>query len=116
MTIDSCLTLVDSLIPNQIGRAVKCRWLEELDAQLRIELWDEAPSAQVEPTGTTDGSRRLTAPYPYDRLYRSYLAAKIYGVQGDAVRYENSAAQFNAAYLHYAKYVIRTGERGEPNA
>ena len=116
MTINSCLTLVDQLLPNKVERAVKCRWLEEVDAQVRVELWGEVPNALPEPTGTVDGSRTLSAPYPFDRLYWLYLVAMIHCVMGDTARYENNAALFNSAYLHYAKYVMRSGERGQVDA
>ncbi|MCQ2430391.1 MAG: hypothetical protein MJ192_08675 [Clostridia bacterium] len=113
MTINSCLTLVDAMAPNRVERSVKRRWLEELDAQVRVELWGETPDEQTEPAGAEDGTRVLSAPYPFDRLYWLYLASLVDYINGDTARYENGAMLFNAAYCHYAKYVIRNRGRGD---
>jgi hypothetical protein len=51
----------------------------------------------------------LTAPHPYDRIYWLYLMAMMDYVGGNAARYENTAALFNAAYRDYGKYLKRRG-------
>lgn len=112
MTVNTCLTLVDTISPNHVDAAVKLRWLNELDAQIRVDVLGETPDSQPEPAGMTDGSRVLTVPYPFDRLYWLYLVSLIDWLSGDSTRYENGAALFNAAYNRYAKYMIRTGEGG----
>ena len=62
-------------------------------AELPDELADAAP---------------LLAPAPYDGLYRHYVEAQIHYANGEMVRYNNAAAQWNNAFLTYKDYCCRT--------
>ena len=98
MTIETCISMVDAIEPNGYSEAVKHRILGEVEGRLRVELHGEAP-------GESDGV--LTVPHPYDQLYRFYLLAMIFHMNGDRDRYENAAALYNAAYLNYGKWLKR---------
>jgi hypothetical protein len=101
MTIETCIGLVDAMEPNGYSEEVKRRILEELEGRVRVELHG---CASAEPDG------KLTVPYPYDQIYRFYLLAMIFHMEGDRDRYESAAALFNAAYLNYGKWLKRRGE------
>ena len=79
MTINTCLSFVDGILPNAVP--------------------DEA----------ADGDTELSVPFPYDQIYWMYLTALLEYARGDSARYEIGAALFNAAYRNYAKYLVRTG-------
>ncbi len=112
MTLNTCLALTDTILPNSMDVEVKCRWLSELEGRIRVELLGESPSGT--PFDLTEsGHAELTVPYPYDQLYWMYLCAMIEYAMGDTARYENGAALFNTAYQNYAKYLIRTKGSGK---
>mgnify|MGYP000176201781 CR=1 FL=1 len=50
----------------------------------------------------------LTAEAPYDQMYRYYVEAQIHYANGETVRYNNAAAQWNNAFLTYKDYCCRT--------
>lgn len=112
MTLNTCLSLVDSLLPNALPQATKCRWLSELEGRIRVELLGQPAADQTPLTVSDTSDPSLIVPFPYDQVYWMYLLALIEYVNGDYARYENGAALFNAAYHGYAKYLIRAG-RGE---
>lgn len=109
MTIRSCIAFLDALHPNLIDGEIKSRWLRELEGQIRVELHDASPTQVGVWEEEADEDAELTAPFPYDRLYWTYLVAMTDFHNGDGARYENAAALFNAAYQSYAKYVRRKG-------
>lgn len=49
MTINTCLSFVDGILPNAVPRATKCRWLGELEGRVRVELLGNAPEQQTAP-------------------------------------------------------------------
>lgn len=109
MTINTCLSFVDGILPNAVPRATKCRWLGELEGRVRVELLGNTPEQQTAPDETADGDTELSVPFPYDQIYWMYLTALLEYARGDSARYEIGAALFNAAYRNYAKYLVRTG-------
>lgn len=106
MTYDTCMSMVDTLTPNQVSAAMKRRWIGELEGRIRVELEGVSPSSLTPPEEIT-GDAELSAPYPFDRLYWLYALAMLDFVNGDGARYENSAAMFNSAYQSYAQWRLR---------
>ena len=109
MTIESCMNFVDTVMPNSLPPAVKLRFLGEAEGRVRVELLDEAPDGGADFDAETPVDTPLTAPHPFDRIYWLYLMAMMDYVGGNAARYENTAALFNAAYRDYGKYLKRRG-------
>lgn len=105
MTINTCLSLVDEILPNAVPQTIKSRWLSELEGRVRAELLGQQPDTLTLP----DADAALAVPFPYDQIYWMYLVAMIEYMGGNYARYENGAALFNAAYRNYAKYLVRTG-------
>lgn len=133
MRIEECINTVDSQKPNQYNTDDKVRWLSILDASIKNDIIDmyEQPVAEdeqkviileegeeipeeEEETGEFTGytpenlSKELLVPFPYDELYVAYLKAKIDESNGEAVRYNNSAATFNALLLNFEKWYNKT--------
>ena len=84
LTAGRMLGRVDALLPNQYSREEKMRWLAEAEGFV------------------------LTAEAPYDQMYRYYVEAQIHYANGETVRYNNAAAQWNNAFLTYKDYCCRT--------
>ena len=109
MTIETCMGLVDGMLPNRIPEAVKLRLLGEVEGKVRVELLGDQPSeGNLFPEGTPRDTE-LAAPHPYDQLYWQYLLAMLSHISGDNTRYESAAALFNATYQGYGKWLKRRG-------
>ncbi len=109
MTIETCMRLVESMAPEEMDEALTLRFLGEIEGKVKVELHGEDPGATVIFDGTTAKDTVLCVPHPYDQLYWMYLLAMAGFMRGDAVRYENAAAMFNAAYQNYGKLLKRRG-------
>lgn len=135
MTITQAIELVDGLTPNQYEWEEKVRWLSELDgiAYTEVILTHEWPERErperaeflgktpgrcerlmhprrgwrpYTPDTDPDGTVLLIAP-PYDEVYRWYLDMKIAETNGEADRYNASAASYNQYYTAWAGWVNR---------
>ena len=62
MTINTCLSFVDGILPNAVPRATKCRWLGELEGRVRVELLGNAPEQQTAPDEAAVPSCRCRSP------------------------------------------------------
>ena len=109
MTIQTCMKLVDTVMPNALPGAVKLRFLGEIEGRVRVELLGEEPDRMTVFDESTPADTELSAPHPYDQLYWLYVAAMIDYASGDLARYENTATLFNAAYGNYGKWLKRRG-------
>ena len=109
MTIETCMQLVDEMLPNRVPVEVKLRFLGEAEGKVRVELLGEEPRDLPVFGADTPLDTELSAPYPFDQLYWQYLLAMVSHVCGDSTRYESAAILFNASYQSYGKWLKRRG-------
>ena len=103
LTAGRMLGRVDALLPNQHSREEKMRWLAEAEGFVLREVQQLAGALPEVTEGYV-----LTAEAPYDQMYRYYVEAQIHYANGETVRYNNAAAQWNNAFLTYKDYCCRT--------
>lgn len=114
MTIAEAIALVDKFKPNQYDTATKIAWLSLLDGHVQREIimtheHDTAAETFAGYTPTTDQTTALLVPYPYDQdLYNYYLQSMIDRENGEAAKYNQSAALYNASWTAYQSYYNRT--------
>ncbi len=109
MTIETCMNLVDTMMPNGAEPAVKLRLLGEIEGRVRVELLGESPDGGCDFNERTSGGTELRVPHPYDQMYILYMMAMLDFLGGNTARYENSAALFNAVFQSYGKWLKRKG-------
>ena len=109
MTIETCMQLVDDMLPSRVPVEMKLRFLEEAEGKVRVELLGEEPRDLPVFGADTPLDTELSAPYPFDQLYWQYLLAMVSHVCGDSTRYESAAILFNASYQSYGKWLKRRG-------
>ncbi len=109
MTIETCMDLVNAMMPNSLSEAVKLRLLGEVEGRVRVELLGEEPDGATVFDASTPAATELSAPHPYDQIYWLYLLAMMDYMSGDLARYENTATLFNAAFQGYGKWLKRRG-------
>jgi len=109
MTIESCMKLVDAMLPNRVEDSVKLRFLGEIEGKVKVELLGESPDGANDFNEDTPAETHLCAPHPFDQIYILYVMAMVDFVGGDTARYESGAATFNAAYQGHGKWLKRRG-------
>lgn len=131
MRIEECINRVDASKPNHYGTDEKVRWLSYLDASIQRDIIDqyeepeeedkktivvigEGEIPEEEGTGECTGyspedlTVELLVPFPHDEMYVAYLKAKIDEANGEAARYNNSAATFNNLLMSFEKDYNKT--------
>ena len=109
LTVGQVLQQVDSLLPNDCDTAQKLAWLQAAEGFIAAEITlGAAPDALTEDTV-------LTAPVPYQELYRHYVEAQLHYINAETERFNNAMALWNTLFLGYQNYYRRNGS-GEGGA
>ena len=103
VTAKQVLDRVDALAPNGYERGEKLRWLAQAEGFVLREIGHQTGELP-DMTETTV----LTAPVPYDEMYRHYVEAQIHYANGETARYNSAAGLWNNAFLTYREYRART--------
>ncbi len=109
MTINDCIKLVDTMMPNETEASVKLRLLGEIEGRVKVELLGEEPGDVPSFSEATPGDTALCVPPPFDQIYLLYVMSMMDYLNGDVTRYENGAVLFNQAYQGYGKWLKRRG-------
>lgn len=83
--------------PNTVDHETKVKWLDTLEAKLRIELAEHIP----------EGTETVGVP-PYDDIYVEYLKMKCAETAGDITRFNNYLSLFSSAREELYAYYVRT--------
>lgn len=108
MTICDALNLVDDLKPNNIDRARKIGWLNDLDRRAfdeiiaRHERDASTPETFAGYTEATDEDSDLLIPEPYCEVYRWFLEMQIDLANMEMKKYNNSMLLFDNAWKEFA--------------
>lgn len=109
MTIGDAIAVVDKLKPNHYPGPMKVKWLSNLDGQIFREVITTHEDAEAE---TFDGyneqtpmDTRLLVPFPFEQdVYVYYLQAQIDKENGEILKYNQSIAMYNNAYLTFLNW------------
>lgn len=117
MTLQDCISRVDSQMPNQYTVEEKIDWLSRLDATIRKDVIDKYKTFEArqcvkpiefKPYTIDSMTEELIAPFPYDELYVSYVKAKIHELNEETYRYNNAVTLFNEQMENFAREYNRT--------
>lgn len=112
MTIRELLAKVRQEKPNSFQTAKLIEFLNEVEH-------DAAEQLNEEFSGYTDSDARdsvevtLLVPAPYDKLYISFLKAKIDHANEELASYQNHAAQFTEDFAEFIDWVVRKKKEKE---
>lgn len=96
--------ILDEEKPHSFGDDRLITWLNEVEADVQEQL---GISPFIPITSLDD---KLSAPIPYDRLYVSFMKAKIDYALEDYGSYENNQAQHVSDFRDYVSWLVRTGQ------
>lgn len=108
MTIREAITYADTNRPNAFSTDDKVEWLSELDARIagNVLLMSAADLQAFNYDPEEDLDYELLISFPYDKMYKQYLIAKIDESNGEYNRYANSSVLFNASYNDFQKWFL----------
>lgn len=104
MRVDELIEIVAEEKPHTFSESKIISWINEVECEVQQQL-GIAPFIPVE------FDDNLSAEKPYDRLYVSYVKAKIDIALEDFICYENDQAQHVADFRDFVDWVARTGQR-----
>lgn len=107
MTVWDIFEYVDEICENAFSNETKLIWLNQVEAELQVEVLLFATDGIVRYT-EADMDTEVIAPAPFDKLYPEYLIWRIMLAQGEAERANNQFEIYNAAYLAYVRFVCST--------
>lgn len=111
MKIKTAIDRVYAVRPDSFSIEEKVEWLNQLDGQIYQEviLTHENPSniafSKYDPS---DLERELLIPFPYDKIYLSYLKVMIEESYGETEAYNNALYLFNENKKDFKAYWNRT--------
>ena len=109
MTIREAIALADAQSPNAVERALKIRWLSELDGRVDREILSPDQSSGF--TGYGDGTSEdtvLKVAYPYDSIYPTWLMMHIARMNGEMQKYNDGAELCNELLTGFRGFLART--------
>ena len=107
MTIQKAIDRVFSIRPDSFSTEEKVEWLNTLDGQVYIEtiLTHENPDQIVfAPYDPSNLDVELLIPFPYDKVYLSYLKSMIAASYGENDEYNNAAVEYNKNMNEFKAY------------
>ena len=106
MTLKELINQINSEKPSAFSSKYLCTFVNE--AEQSIQEYLGTPLAdRITYTWPDNEDAVLIAPPPYDRLYKSYLKAKIDFAQEEYDSYANNVEQFNVDMAEYEGYAQR---------
>ena len=113
MTIQDCITAIDTRKPNKYTTAEKIAWLSFLEFNIINEVLkthEGYDSKYDDFNGYTEDDLlvSLIITSPYDSLYVDYIEMRIDEANGETSIYNASASQYNAKYLEFKKWYNKT--------
>lgn len=111
MTVKEIINKTDEFFPNVLSFNTKSMWLKELDGRIYREFLMNFPrNEKEEPCEEYTASTVLLVPDEFSEIYIRYLTMQQDILNGDIVRYQNSASLFNSAYLSFMNYYNRNNK------
>lgn len=112
MTINEAITMADKMKANMMDRAVKVRFLNEIEGKIHREILMKHAHATEEETpphydNNTDQGTVLLVPAPYDSIYVYWIMAQIDHINLEMDKYNNDRALFEDAWNNFSDFWTR---------
>lgn len=104
MTVGEILRVVDATRVNEYDDMTKIGWINEVEGMIFCETGSKEKEEFVPFCSSSD---RVTLEEPYSRAYFLYIYAMMAMAKGEYQVYSQLIAEFEKAFLQYAKFVIR---------
>ena len=106
MKLKDVIRYVDDIKPNAFSDDTKTKWINEVEGMVQSEIFLFAPKTFFVYEYERDKDKQLLVHPPHDKLYESYLCAKIDYANGEYDKYQNTMTVFNAEYREFAQWFV----------
>lgn len=107
MRIAELFEYVDEILENPFSTGVKLRWLNQVEAEIQMDVLLLAAEGVTQYTEEDMGAE-LIVPPPYDNLYAEWLFWRICLAQQEAELANNYAVTYDRSYNAYVRFVCST--------
>lgn len=107
MRIAELFEYVDEILENPFSTGVKLRWLNQVEAEIQVDVLLLAAEGVTQYTEEDMGAE-LIVPPPYDNLYAEWLFWRICLAQQEAELANNYAVTYDRSYNAYVRFVCST--------
>ena len=107
MRIAELFEYVDEILENPFSTGVKLRWLNQVEAEIQMDVLLLAAEGVTQYTEEDMGAE-LIVPPPYDNLYAEWLFWRICLAQQEAELANNYAVTYDRSYNAYVRFVCNT--------
>ncbi len=105
MTVRELIDMADAVKANELQEQIKLRWINDIEGRVFCEIYKGSPDAF---SPRVSDSETLFVPEPYSSVYLPYLIAMIAFAKGEFEAYHNAMIEYEASWLTYAKYYLRS--------
>lgn len=106
MTIRGILDHVDRVLPNAFSDEDKLLWLNELETAIQADVLGLTDDFETHVLEDAEEDEPI-APEPYQKLYYTYLMARIDAANGEWTEYDNAMALYNGFLGEFQRYYAR---------
>ena len=104
MTVQELINKVNKEKPNGFAEADLISFINEIEAQVCDEMGETIVQYT---TSDTDKAKTLKVPAPYDKLYLSYVIARVDKADDELNSYANNLVQHNSDYQEFVSWIVR---------
>lgn len=106
MTLEKLISLVKEEKPNTFSESKLTEYVNDIEAEVAEQFLTDAPIYDWE----EDQEALLLAPRPYDKLYVSYVKAKIDYANEEYESYTNNATQHAQDFKELVDWIVRENQ------
>ena len=114
MTIREAIAQLESMKPHQFTPMQVCKWLEELDRRVFLEvmLFVHTTAREIRYDYPECEDYELLLEAPHDSVYFYWLASKVDFANGETDKAANSIEMFNSHWDSYVAWFLNTYRPG----
>lgn len=105
MTLEKLISLVKEEKPNTFSEAKLTEYVNDIEAEVAEQFLTDAPTYEWD----KDKETLLLAKRPYDKLYVSFVKAKIDYANEEYESYTNNATQHAQDFKELVDWIVRDG-------
>lgn len=108
MTLKEIIDFTDRVKPNAYDEAVKTVWLNELEYAIQADIFGRTEDFTAHDWSESGGEEEMLVPEPWQKVYYTWLEARIDAANGEWDEYANAMTLYNTFMGEYERYYART--------
>lgn len=115
MKVKEAVKFLNETKPSAYTEEQLVRWLSECEGMVQTQVFLWAPPEHFSYSWPEDEDTVLLVDPPFDKLYLSYLCAKIDFANGEYSKYQNSMQMFNSDFSEFMRWFANSYRPADTN-